>query len=183
MNTVLTDNVTIKDGRLYFGKKCAEELAAKYGTPLYVMDEDRIRRNCREYKNALDEFYGCGSTALYASKAASFKRMYEILKEEELGADVVSSGEIYTALKAGFPMENAYFQGNNKTDFDIEFAIDSGVGYFVCDNIEEVDAISKIAGRKGVNQKILLRLTPGIDPHTYDRSCDRQGRFKVRHRY
>ncbi len=167
MKTILTDNVTVRGGELYFGKHSCCELAKKYSTPLYVMDEARIRRNCREYFSAIKEAFGEGSMAIYASKAASFKRIYEIIKEEGLGADVVSSGEIYTALKAGFPMEKAFFQGNNKTDEDIRFAIKSGVGYFVCDNTEEVEAIDAIAGEMGVKQKILLRLTPGIDPHTY----------------
>lgn len=167
MNTILTDNVTIRGGELYFGEHSCCELAKKYGTPLYIMDEARIRRNCREYVLAIKEAFGDGSMAIYASKAASFKRIYEIIREEGLGADVVSVGEIYTALKAGFPMEKAFFQGNNKTDEDIRFAIKSGVGYFVCDNAEEVEAIDAIAGEMGVKQKILLRLTPGIDPHTY----------------
>ncbi len=168
MQTVLTDNVTIRDGELWFSEQSAPSLAKKYGTPLYLMDEGRIRRNCRKYKEALDEFYGNGSEAIYAGKTCCFKAIYKIINEEGLGADLVSCGEIHTAKLAGFPLENAYFQGNNKTDWDIEYAIDAGVGYFVCDNIEEVDAISEIAGRKGVTQKVLLRLTPGIDPHTYD---------------
>ena len=171
MSELLTDNLSIKDGELYFGDGkgvSTKELARKYGTPLYVMDENRIRRNCAEYREALSEFFGDDSCALYASKAASFKMIYKIINEEGLGADVVSCGEIYTALKAGFPMEKAYFQGNNKTDADIAFAMDAHVGYFVCDNVEEVDAIDKIAAQKGITQKLLLRLTPGIDPHTYD---------------
>lgn len=167
MSYILTENVTAENGILYFGGRNTLELAEKYGTPLYLMDEERIRRNCREYREALTEAFGEESIALYASKAASFKRIYEIIKEEGLGADVVSSGEIYTAVKAGFPMEKAYFQGNNKTDWDIEYAMDNKVGCFVCDNFEEVDAISRIGAKKGINQKILLRLTPGIDPHTY----------------
>ena len=171
MSELLTDNLSIKDGELYFGDGkgvSTKELARKYGTPLYVMDENRIRRNCAKYREALREFFGDDSCALYASKAASFKMIYKIINEEGLGADVVSCGEIYTALKAGFPMEKAYFQGNNKTDADIAFAMDAHVGYFVCDNVEEVDAIDKIAAQKGITQKLLLRLTPGIDPHTYD---------------
>lgn len=165
---ILTDNLSVKDGVLFFGGRSTKELAEKYGTPLYLMDEKRIRQNCCEYRDALKEFFGDDSCALYASKAASFVGIYRIISQEGLGADVVSSGEIHTALKAGFPMENAYFQGNNKTDWDIAYAMDNGVGYFVCDNVEEVDAIDKIAAEKGLKQKILLRLTPGIDPHTYD---------------
>lgn len=165
---MICNNISIVDGVLHFAGQDTVSLANKYGTPLYLMDEEKIRENCRKYKTALDEYAENGAIALYASKAASFKRMYEIVAEEGLGIDTVSCGEIYTALKAGFPMERAYFQGNNKTDDDIRFAMDNGVGYFVCDNVEEVDAISRIAGEKHITQKILLRLTPGIDPHTYD---------------
>lgn len=143
-------------------------LAQKYGTPLYIMDEDRIRERCRTYKNAMAIAFGDKSYPLYASKAASFKQMYRIIMEEGLGTDLVSSGELYTAASVGFPLEKAYFHSNNKTDADIAYAIDSGVGYFVVDNVEELDAIDKIAGSKRAKQKILLRLTPGIDPHTYE---------------
>lgn len=120
------------------------------------------------YINAMKKYFGENSGCLYASKACSFKRIYEIIKEEGFGTDVVSSGEVYTALKAGFDLKNAYFHSNNKTDADIAFAIDSGIGYFVCDNIEEVNAIDEIAREKGIVQNVLLRLTPGIDPHTYE---------------
>lgn len=165
---MICSNIEIRNGVLYFGGLNTLELAKKYGTPLYLMDEVKIRENCKAYFDAMKEYMGEGSYPLYASKAASFKRIYEIIGEEGLGADVVSSGEIYTALRAGFDMSKAYFQGNNKTDWDIEYAISNSIGYFVCDNVEEVDAISKIAEQKGITQKILLRLTPGIDPHTYD---------------
>ena len=103
----------------------------------------------------------------YASKALCFKKIYKIASEENMGIDVVSSGELYTALKAGFPMEKVFFHGNNKTDFDINFAIENKIGYFVCDNLYELEAIDKIAENHGIIQKILLRLTPGIDPHTH----------------
>ena len=90
------------------------------------------------------------------------------MREEGMGIDVVSSGEIYTALKAGFDLSQAYFHSNNKTDEDIRFAIENGIGYFVADNEEEVKAVEAEAARKGIRQKLLLRLTPGIDPHTYE---------------
>lgn len=167
MKKILADNVMSHGDDLYFGGHSCTALAKKYGTPLYLMDEESIRSSCRQYVNAIRESFGKGSMAIYASKAASFKRIYEIVNEEGMGADVVSLGEIYTALKAGFPMERAFFQGNNKTDEDIRLAIKAKVGYFVCDNAEEVEAIDAIAGELGVTQKILLRLTPGIDPHTY----------------
>lgn len=165
---MIATNLKIKDGVLEFAGYSTPALARKYGTPLYLMDEQRIRDNCRMYQSAMTEFFGENALTLYASKALSFKRMYEIVSEEGLGIDVVSSGEIHTAAKAGFPMEKAFFHGNNKTDEDIAFAMDRGVGYFVVDNVEELYAIEHIAVRKGITQKCLLRVTPGIDPHTYD---------------
>jgi diaminopimelate decarboxylase len=143
------------------------ELAREYGTPLYVMDEDRIRERCRTYIAAMREAFGNSARPLYASKAASFRQIYRIMKEEGMGVDVVSSGEVYTAYSVGFPMENAYFHSNNKTDADIRYAMECGIGYFVADNYEELDAIERIASEMGLSQKVLLRLTPGIDPHTY----------------
>ena len=165
---LISNNLNIIDNNLTFGGACVSNLAEKYGTPLYVMDENSIRNRCKEYVLALKEVLGENAMVLYASKACSFKKIYEIISEEGMGADVVSIGEIYTCLKAGFPLKNAFFHSNNKTDYDIEFAIDNGIGYFVADNEEELYAIEKIASKKGVKQNVLLRLTPGIDPHTFD---------------
>ena len=166
---MLSSNLTVgENGRLYFGGQDTVELAQQYGTPLYLMDEVRVRENMRMYVRAFQEHFGGASKPLYASKANSFKRIYEIAKEEGMGIDVVSSGEIYTAMNAGFPQSQAYFHSNNKTDWDIAFAMEQGVGWFVVDNREELDAINEIAGQKGIKQPILLRLTPGIDPHTYE---------------
>ena len=166
---MLSSNITVGDnGHLFFGGQDTVALAQQYGTPLYLMDEVRIRENMRMYLKAFAEHFGPGSRPLYASKANSFKRIYEIAAEEGMGVDVVSSGEIYTAMKDGFPLSEAYFHSNNKTDWDIAFAMDNGIGYFVVDNREELDAIHAIAGQKGRKQPILLRLTPGIDPHTYE---------------
>ena len=165
---LICDNIDISEnGHLLFAGRDTTEMIKKYGSPMFLMDEERIRHNCRVYKCALERNFGSDAIALYASKAASFKRIYEIVAEEGLGCDVVSCGEIFTASRAGFPLSRAYFHSNNKTDADIEYAIEHGVGYFVCDNEEEVYAINRIAGEKGIRQKILLRLTPGIDPHTY----------------
>jgi diaminopimelate decarboxylase len=165
---MLSRNIGIgADGHLTFAGRDTLELAEKYGTPLYLMDERRIRENCRVYVEALKKAFGGNAEPLYASKAAAFRRMYEIAAEEGMGADVVSSGEIYTACLAGFPMERAYFHGNNKTDADIAFAMERGVGHFVADGTDELRAVDRIAAEKGIVQKVLLRLTPGIDPHTY----------------
>lgn len=165
---MLHSNLSVnKDGHLTLAGVDTCEMAKKYGTPLYLMDEERIRNNCRTYISAMKKHFGGNSRPLLASKALSFKGIYRIAKEEGMHTDIVSPGELYTALSAGFPMENAYFHGNNKTDADIEFAIDSGIGYFIVDNKEELDAIDACARAHGITQKILLRLTPGIDPHTH----------------
>ena len=156
-----------EQGELCFAGMPLTPLAEKYGTPLYLYDEARVRHNCRTYLNAVRDGFGEDSRVMYASKAASFKHLYEIINEEGLGVDVVSCGEIYTASLAGFPLENAYFHSNNKTDADIDYAISKGIGYFVVDNAEELFAIDERAEKYGIKQKIMLRITPGIDPHTY----------------
>ena len=142
-------------------------LAEQFGTPLYLMDEELIRQRAREYAAAIRENFREGSHAMYASKANSFMYIYKLIAAEGLAADVVSPGEIHTALKAGFDAAQLYFQGNNKTDADIRYAMDNGVGHFVCDSMEELFAIEAEAAARGLAQKVLLRITPGIDPHTY----------------
>ena len=156
-------------GHLTFAGYDTCDLAKTYGTALMVMDENVIRQRCRTYISAMQTYLPAGSRPLYASKALSMKRIYEIMKEEGMGVDVVSSGELYTAARAGFPMEHAFFHGNSKTDRDIAMAMDEGLGWFVCDNADELDAIDAEAGRRGIRQKVLLRLTPGIDPHTHEK--------------
>lgn len=166
---MICDNITTgQNGHLFFAGQDTVELARQYGTPLYLLDEDQIRENCRVYTRAFQKHFGPGARPLYASKANAFKHIYQIMREENMGIDVVSSGEIYTALQAGYPLENAYFHSNNKTDEDIRYAIANHIGYFVADNVEEVKAVDAEAARAGIRQKILLRLTPGIDPHTYE---------------
>jgi len=165
---MICNNITVEDGVLHFAGQNTVELAKKYGTPLYLMDENKIREKCRIYKHAFVKHFGPDSYPLYASKANSFKRIYEIMKEEDMGIDVVSLGEIYTALKAGYDISKAYFHSNNKTDEDISFAMEHGIGYFVADNVEEVKAVEAEAARRGMKQNLLLRLTPGIDTHTYE---------------
>ena len=142
-------------------------LAETYGTPLMVMDENRVRENFRVYRDAMKTYFGGDSHPLFASKALSCKYIYRLAKEEDVGIDLVSSGELYTALAAGFDVKKAYFHGNNKTDADIAYALESGVGHFVVDNLIELDRIDEEASARGLVQPILLRLTPGIDPHTH----------------
>ena len=166
--TTLCDNISRgADGVLRFAGQSVCELADRWGTPLYLMDEDRIRANCRMYLGAFRESFGADALPLYAGKAAAFRQMYRIMAEEGLGVDAVSPGEIATALSVGYPAENIYYHGDGKTDADIAFALDRGVGCFIVDNGNELIALNEAAGARGLRQKILLRITPGIDPHTY----------------
>lgn len=164
---MLYDTLAVnQEGHLTIGGVDTVTLAQTYGTPLYVIDEDRVRDNCRRYRQAMSAAFGGDSGPLYASKALCFKGMYRIMAQEGMRADVVSPGEIYTALAAGFPPENLFFHGNNKTDEDIRYALDSRIGYFIVDNENELYRLNAYAGEKGVKQKVLLRMTTGIDPDT-----------------
>lgn len=165
---MICNNISVNEkGHLTFAGYDTVELAEKYGTPLYLMDEDKIREHVRAYKTAMAKYFPAGSMPEFASKAFSCKQIYRIMAGEGIDIDVVSPGEIYTAAAAGFPMENSFFHGNNKTDADIHFAIENKVGCFVVDGEDELSALDRIAGEMGVKQNILLRITPGIDPHTH----------------
>ena len=172
---MICENITTKNNHLFFNNFDVVELAMKYGTPLYIMDENRIRENIHTYKNALKKYFGNNAMMLYASKACSFKYIYEIMKDENVGIDVVSSGELYTAILASFDLSNAYFHSNNKTDEDIKYGIENNIGYFVVDNKEEIDIIEQECEKQHKKQKILLRVTPGIDTHTYE--ADKTGKI------
>ena len=154
-------------GHLTIGGADAVDLAKEFGTPAYILDENVIRENCRKYLRAATTHFGADALPLYASKALCFTGIYKIAAEEGMGVDCVSGGELYTAKAAGFPAERIYFHGNNKTDKDICDAMDMGVGRFVVDNLDELSAVSSEALRRGITQGILLRITPGIDPHTH----------------
>ena len=168
MSDFLCENISVNPaGHLCFAGQDTAALAGQYGTPLYLMDEDRLRRNMRVYTEAFRAHFAPGSRVLFASKANAFRQIYRIAREEGLGVDVVSPGEIHTAASAGFDMALAYFHSNNKADTDIAYAMDCGVGAFVVDGEDELRAIEAEAARRGTKQKLLLRLTPGIDPHTY----------------
>ena len=156
-----------EEGHLTIGGMDAVALAHEFGTPAYILDENVIRANCREYLSAARREFGEDALPLYASKALCFTGIYRLAAEEGMGVDCVSGGELYTAAKAGFPAERIYFHGNNKTDRDIAQAMDMGVGRFVVDNIEELYALADEAEKRGIVQGILLRITPGIDPHTH----------------
>ncbi len=169
MEEMLYDYLGVNaEGVLTVGGISTQALAEEYGTPLYVLNEDQIRANCRLYTQTMREVFGEQSFPLFAGKALCFKGMYQVLQAEGMGADVVSPGELYTALAAGFPAESLFFHGNNKTDADIRYALESNIGYFVVDNEHELKILNETAQELGKTQKVLLRVTPGIDPHTLE---------------
>ena len=164
---MLYDNLSVNDaGHLTIAGIDACELAKTYGTPLYVLDEDRVRDRCRTYVEAMKKYLAEGSRPLFASKALSFKGIYPIIASEGMGADVVSAGEIATALAAGFPAADLFFHGSNKTDAEIAYGVEQGVGCFVVDNVDELETLGREATARGICQRILLRVTVGLDPHT-----------------
>lgn len=154
-------------GRLEIGGADTVELAKKFGTPLYVYDENHIRNMMRVYRETLQNEYDGNGLVLYASKAFSCMGMYAIAKSEGLGADVVSGGELYTALKAGFPPEKIMMHGNNKLKDELTLAVKSNVGWIVVDSLYEADILNNLAQEAGKVQNILLRINPGVEAHTH----------------
>ena len=135
-------------GHLTIGGMDTVDLAKEYGTPLYLYDESVIRQNIRTYLAAAEKHLGREALPLFASKAFCCKEIYRIAAEEGIGIDCVSGGELFTARAAGFPAERIYFHGNNKTDADIRQALTMGVGTFVVDNREELEALDDILSKK-----------------------------------
>ena len=155
-----------EEGHLRIGGCDCVELAKQYGTPLYVMDEEYIRGICRGYTELLAQKYP-DSMVAYASKAFSALAIYGIVREEGLGADVVSGCELYTALKAGMPADKIYFHGNNKSRDELTYAVREGVHAVVIDSLYEIELLNEIAGKQGKVQNVLVRVNPGIDAHTH----------------
>ena len=165
----VSENLGVNEkGHLTAGGIDTVELAKQYGTPLYVMDEALIRKHCQSYKNSIDKFYGGEGLVCYASKAFCCMEMCRVMKDEGIGLDVVSIGELYTAEKAGFDCDKICFHGNNKTDEELEYAVDLKVGRIIVDNIYELKRLDKIAENKGVKANIMFRIKPGIDAHTHN---------------
>lgn len=156
-----------KDGHLMIGGCDTVDLAKEYGTPLYVMDERYIRSIMRQYIGTIKKS-GAKGKVLYASKACLTLALCKIAAQEGLGLDVVSSGELYTAVQADFPRKLIYMHGNNKTAYDIEFAVKEGIGNIVIDNSYEIDLIDEFAKQYGKKMNVSLRIKPGIDAHTHD---------------
>ncbi|WP_411679000.1 diaminopimelate decarboxylase [Clostridium thailandense] len=163
----LVGTMEIKDNNLYIGEVSTLELVKKFGTPLYVVDEELVRSQCRRYYDSF-KVKEKGNKVAYAGKAFLTLAMCQIIDSQGLCLDVVSGGELYTAWKSGFPMEKVYFHGNNKTLEEIDMGINLNVGRFVVDNFYEIEKINAIAKEKNKVQKVLLRITPGIEAHTHE---------------
>ncbi|MGN0613347.1 MAG: diaminopimelate decarboxylase [Porcipelethomonas sp.] len=166
---LVSENLGVNEkGHLTAGGIDTVELAKQYGTPLYVMDENLLRKHARSYKSSIEKFYNGEGLVCYASKAFCCKEICRIMMDEGIGLDVVSIGELYTAHKAGADFEKVCFHGNNKTDEELEYAVELKVGRIVVDNIYELERLDRIAGEKGVKANIMFRIKPGIDAHTHD---------------
>lgn len=156
-----------KDNQLVIGGVSAKDLVKEYGSPLYVFDEALIREYCSDYR----KHFKCeenNNRVAFAGKAFLTLQMCKLLKEENMCLDVVSGGELYTAHKAGFPLEKVMFHGNNKTFDEIELGIKLGVGNFVVDNLHEMEVLNGFAKEYNKVQDIYLRITPGIEAHTHE---------------
>ncbi|CAM3986917.1 diaminopimelate decarboxylase [Mesobacillus thioparans] len=154
-------------GHLEIGGVDTVQLAEKYGTPLYVYDVALIRERAKAFKRTFEKA-GITAQVAYASKAFSTVAMVQLAAEEELSLDVVSGGELYTALAAGFPTEKIHFHGNNKSYEELVMAIEHNIGCVVVDNFHELDMLMDICKEKNTVIKVLLRVTPGIEAHTHD---------------
>ncbi len=174
MNTKAVPKLTLfpltaevnKQGHLLIGGCDVVDLAEEFGTPLYLFDEFTLRHRCREFKEEFCKYYP-DTLVIYASKAFLNRALALIFKEEGLGLDVVSGGELSIAHSVDFPLDKVYFHGNNKTPEELNLALDLGVGRIVVDNFYELELLNKLAEERGIRQYILLRLTPGVDPHTH----------------
>ncbi len=162
-------DITINQtGELTLGGIAATKLASQYQTPLYVMEEDKIVAAIRAYKDNFAKYYPGKAVICYASKAFACKEMYRICDREGISTDVVSGGELATALAANFPASRAFFHGNNKTEEELTLAINSGVGMIIVDNLTELDRVDQISASLNKVTRVSFRIKPGIEAHTHD---------------
>src|SRR3972149_5410939 len=155
----------VKDNRLFLGGCDCRALAQEFGTPLYVFDEATLRSQCREFLREFGSRYP-QAQVIYAAQAGLLRPLARLPQEEGLGRDVVSGGELGLAREAGFPLDRVYFHGNNKSPQELAWALDWGVGRVVVDNFYELELLEGLARERGRTQDVLLRLSPGVDPHT-----------------
>ena len=154
-------------GHLEIGQVDAVELAKKFGTPLYVYDVSIIRENCRMFVNTFKKL-GVRAQVTYASKAFSSVAILQVVNQEGLSLDVVSKGELYTAIKANFPVEKIHFHGNNKSEEELEMAIDHNIGCIIIDNFYEIKLLENLLRKKNKQMDVLIRVTPGIEAETHE---------------
>lgn len=178
MNLQISKSDVNAENHLMVGGVDTLALAKKYGTPLVVYDVSKIRNQIRAFKKVFEQ-EKVNYAVSYASKAFATKAVYEVVNQEGGHADVVSAGELYTALQAGFPMENLSFHGNNKSRFELEMAVEHGVGKIIIDNFHEIELLSEILAEKDRQVDVMLRITPGISAHTheYDQTGQEDSKF------
>lgn len=165
----ISENLSLNEkGHLTLNGMDTVELAKEFKTPLYLMDENLIRKNMRMYKESIEHCYGGNGLVCYASKAFSCKHIYRVAQEEGIGVDVVSMGELYTALQGGVNPENICYHGNNKSCDELAFALENHVGRIVCDALSELDLLDKLAAQMSKKPRVLLRICPGVDAHTHE---------------
>lgn len=163
----LQGNMSIRDGKLYINDFSMEYLRNKYKTPLYIVDETDFLDRCREFtENFRSAVFD--TEILYASKALLNVYTAKLVKDMQMSIDVVSGGELYTVLRAGFPKERIYFHGNNKTTEELEYALNEQIGYLVIDNAQELANLKALLRNRNTVQKVLLRVNPGIEAHTHE---------------
>lgn len=170
----------IKDNTLYFDGCNTVELAKKYGTPLYVFSETDIEQRLQELNDTFVSKYA-NTRVAYASKAFCTVAMYRLCEAKGACIDVVSGGELYTAIKANFPAERVEFNGNNKLPEEIELALDYGIGRFIVDGLQELDLLESICAKKGKTANVLYRITPGVksDSHDYIVTGKKDSKFGI----
>lgn len=157
-----------KKGHLSIKNHDLTDISEKFGTPIYIMDEENIRNSCKKYTQAINKYYGSKGLVLFASKSLNCKEICKIINQENMGIDVVSGGELYTAIKVDFPTWKIHFHGNNKTIEELTLAVNNDVGRIVIDNKEELKNLNNIAFNKNKICNILLRIKPGVDAHTHE---------------
>ncbi len=162
-------NISVtENGHLLLGGMDAVSLAKQFHTPLYVLEEDKVRSAMAAYRSSMNAYYDGKGLVCYASKALCCKELCRIAAQEEIGLDVVSLGELYTAASVDFPMERVCLHGNNKSLEELSYALDQKVGYIVVDGLTELETLSRLAKEKQVTASVLLRIKPGVDAHTHD---------------
>ncbi|MDP9237850.1 MAG: diaminopimelate decarboxylase [Chloroflexota bacterium] len=163
--SIFPRTTAVRDGRLSIGGRDAQELTLEFGSPLYVFDEMELRETCREYVRAFTSRHA-DTDITYASKAYLSRFMASVARDEGIGLDIVSGGELAVALAAGYPAGRCHFHGNNKGEQELREAIDAGIGRVIVDNFHELELVDRLARAVGAKQRIILRLSPGVDAHT-----------------